>query len=423
MRCRTVGVLLVLLAVGAAACTAPASAPGSPPEPSTTTSLDPIAPTSPPETTGPGSSTSTTVASGVTSNDPLPLTDVRLALNEVASGLGFPVLVTAPPGDGRIFVVLKEGRVLVGSAGGGGFTPFLDIADRVRDSGEQGLLGMAFHPSFPSDDRLFVHYSARDGSTVLSAFAADPLAGADPRSESVIFTTPQPAANHNGGMVQFGPDGFLYLALGDGGGANDRYRNGQDVTTPLGAMLRLDVDGPLLFPEESVFDGGLPELWAIGLRNPWRFWIDAPTRQLYIGDVGQGTYEEVDVAPLEPGQNFGWPIVEGLHCFSGACNPEGLVPPVLEVSHRDSSTCSITGGVVYRGPGIPGLTGAYLYSDYCGGYLRGIRVVDGQVVESFDWTAEVGGPIGQVTSFGVDGLGEIYVMTADGRVLALEEAP
>jgi hypothetical protein len=314
-------------------------------------------------------------------------------------------VVTALPGSLEAWVATKDGRLWRLAEGAVAAEPALDISDRVRNSGEQGLLGTALHPTDP--ERVFLHYSAGDGDTVVSEFAR--AGGAfDPASERVLLRLDQPAGNHNGGMLQFGPDGLLYLGLGDGGGANDQFGNGQNPDTLLAGIVRIDVDAGTAVKVHS------------GLRNPWRFWIDAPSGLLWIGDVGQGTYEEIDVIAFEgEGRNFGWPITEGLHCFSPRrdCDLTGLTLPVVEIAHGDAGTCSITGGVVYRGAAIPELAGRYLYSDYCGGWLRSLAWDGSAVADQRDWTAQVGVP-GPVVSFGVDGAGEVYVLTVD-RVLRL----
>jgi hypothetical protein len=263
---------------------------------------------------------------------------------------------------------------------------------------------MAWHPTDPT--RLFLHYSDANGNTTVSEF----IDGA----ERLILSVEQPAPNHNGGMIQFGPDGYLYIGLGDGGGGGDSFGTGQPVDELLGSLLRIDVDGeePYGIPDGNPYaDGsGAPEVWASGLRNPWRFSFDGGL--LYIGDVGQGSYEEIDVAPSDaPGLNYGWSITEGLHCFDPAdgCDTTGITPPVVEVPHSDAGTCSIVGGVVYRGEAIPELTGHYFYSDYCGGYLRSFLYADGTATEARDWTGQAGS-IGSVISFGTDAAGEVYVM-------------
>ncbi len=279
----------------------------------------------------------------------------------------------------------------------------LDIRRRVRNSGEQGLLGLALHPTDPA--RLFVHYSDNSGDTVVSEFAWDGET-ADPGSERVLLQVDQPASNHNGGMIQFGPDGKLYLGLGDGGGANDQFGNGQNAATLLAGIVAIDVDS------------GDSRKVLSGLRNPWRFWIDGES--IVIADVGQNAYEEISVAALDSGANFGWPIMEGLHCFRPAsgCDTAGLTLPIVEVSHGDRGTCSITGGIVYRGDAIPETRGRFFYSDYCGGWLRSVD--PSNPVDVRDHTGEVGVP-GRVGSFGIDGRGEMYVLTGDSvlRVVAV----
>ena len=340
-----------------------------------------------------------------------------LALERVDVEVSFPTLVFASIEQQRSYVVDKAG-VIVPTDGG---PPLLDISSQVRNDGEQGLLGATFFSLDAADDTLDVHYSDRDGNTVVSAF--DLAAGqVDAGSERIVLQVEQPARNHNGGMIQTDPDGYLYIALGDGGGANDRYGNGQNLSSLLGTILRLELTGESGYqiPPDNPFtdvQDARPEIWAYGLRNPWRFWIDAPTGRMIIADVGQKAYEEVDVVGLEPVErNFGWPTTEALHCFSpsSGCDTGGLTLPVLEVEHGDAGTCSITGGIVYRGDAIPELDGVYLFSDYCGGYLRGFPVDDPASVA--DYTEMVGGPIGQVTSFGQGWRGELYVTTADGSV-------
>jgi hypothetical protein len=220
----------------------------------------------------------------------------------------------------------------------------------------------------------------------------------------VLLEVDQPAGNHNGGMILFDAEGRLLVGLGDGGGANDVHGNGQNTETLLGGIVAVDTSG----------GGGT--LFNYGLRNPWRFWLDGD--QIYIADVGQGTYEEVNVAPLQPDINFGWPITEGLHCFSpsSGCDTDGITMPVVEIAHGDAGSCSITGGVVYRGAQIPELDGHYLFSDYCGGYLRSFDTAADEI-EIVDWTDDVGVP-GMITGFGIDGDGEVYVSTT-GSVLKL----
>lgn len=298
-----------------------------------------------------------------------------------------------------VLVARPNGPSYVGTKAGGVFRvetdetiEVLDITGRVRNDGEQGLLGMELHPDDPN--RFFIHYSGNGGETVVSEFTMSADGSIDPGSERVLLRLSQPARNHNGGMIQFGPDGRLYLGLGDGGGSNDRFGNGQNRDTLLGGLVAVDVD-----------DDHDPELFQYGLRNPWRFWIDGD--EIYIADVGQDAFEEISVAPLLADLNYGWPITEGLHCFrpSSGCDTAGLTLPVIEISHGDRGTCSITGGVVYRGDAIPELDGTFFFSDFCGGYLNGLR--DGEVT---DFTPQVG-VAGSVGSFGQDGDGEVWVLT------------
>lgn len=355
--------------------------------PSTTTSLPATTTTAPGTTTTVAPTTTTTLA---------PLGS--LAYEQVAD-LAFPVQMIPRPGTALSYIATKDGRIWVYDGESVADTPALDIAGRVRNSGEQGLLSIALHPEDPG--RLFVHYSDGNGDTVVSEFAMVSEAGADPGSERVLLGLDQPAANHNGGMIEFLPDGRLLLGLGDGGGAGDRFGNGQNRDTLLGGLVALSVDGD-----------PAPVLYSYGLRNPWRFWIDDQT--LYIADVGQNAFEEVNVSPLMPDLNYGWPITEGLHCFRPpqGCDTTGLTLPVVEVTHGDAGTCSITGGLVYRGEAIPEVDGHYFYSDYCGGYLRSFRYQDGEVLDHTDWTDQVG-VAGQVTGFGLDPAGELYLTTTN----------
>ena len=339
-----------------------------------------------------------------------------LAYREVAT-LPFPIDLAPVPGTSLLAIASKEGRLWMYGDGGLADAPLLDISDRVRNRGEQGLLGLAFHPAYPDSGRLFVHYSALNGDTVLAEYVVtDGVA----EGETVLFRLAQPAPNHNGGTITFGPDGYLYMGLGDGGGANDQFGHGQNDRTPLGALLRFDVSVPGV---ASPADGNpfpAPDVWSVGLRNPWRFVIDHASGLIVIADVGQNLFEEVSVAPVAvAGLNYGWPITEGLHCFDppSGCDASGLTLPVLEIPHTDSGTCSITGGVVYRGAEIPELYGHYLFSDYCGGYLRSFPIEE-PFDEPHDWTEQVGNG-GQVVAFGTDHAGEVYVLTASGSVLRL----
>ena len=367
--------------------------------PTTTSTTSPAPETT---TTTMMASSTTTSDENTTTSPPATTTTLAplesLAYEEVAA-VEFPIHMV-PWGESALLAT-KSGRVFAFEGGEIGDAPLLDISDQVRNEGEQGFLAIAVHPD--DEGRVFAHYSDNDGDTVVSEFAWD---GERLGDEEVIFTHDQPASNHNGGMIQFGVDGALYLGLGDGGRSNDAFGNGQNTETLLAGLVRIDVDG-----------GGEPTLWQYGLRNPWRFWIDVGDELIYIADVGQNAYEEVNVAGLEEGLNYGWPITEGLHCFqpSSGCDTEGLTLPVVEVERGDAGTCSITGGVLYRGTAMPELEGHYFYSDYCGGYLRSFLFQDGEVVEETDWTDQVGVP-GGVVSFGMDFFGEMYVLTTD-RIL------
>jgi glucose/arabinose dehydrogenase len=350
-----------------------------------------------------------------------------VALQLVASGLNFPLYLTAPPGDPRLFIVEKGGTIRIVKDGALLPTPFLDITPKVSTGGEQGLLGLAFDPSYAASGRFIVHYTDVNGNTTVSAFhvSAGSPDQADPASETILLTVPQPFDNHNGGQILFGPDGKLYLGLGDGGSENDPDGRGQSLTDLLGDIVRVDVtDGSgYTVPADNPFVGrtdARPEIWSYGLRNPWRFSFDAATGDLYIADVGQDQWEEVDVAPAAQGAgrgaNYGWSVMEGMHCFGGAsCDPSRYTLPVLEYSHREG--CSITGGYVYRGAAIPDLQGHYFYSDFCQGWVRSFRMENGQVVDQAQWPTLA--PGGSVTSFGVDAAGELYIMNSGGQVFRI----
>ena len=369
-------------------------------EPSTITS--PTSTTTTTTTTALTTTTSTTAAPTTTTTTLAPLTG--LAYELVADGVGLPILLS-PRADGALFLITKAGEVWQWQEED--FVLYLDITGRVSTSAnEQGLLGMAWHPT--DSDRLFLHYSDNNGDTVISEFNGT--------EERVLLQVDQPASNHNGGMIAFGPDGNLYIGLGDGGGGGDTFGTGQPVDDLLGNLLRIDVDGdPYAIPPGNPYadSDGADEVWANGLRNPWRFWFDEDL--IYIGDVGQNDYEEINVAPSDAaGLNYGWPITEGLHCFEPAsdCDLDGITQPEVEVEHGDGGSCSIAGGVVYRGSLIPELTGHYFYSDLCGGWLRSFLYEDGQITSSQDWTDQVG-VAGNVISFGTDATGEVYVLTTD----------
>jgi glucose/arabinose dehydrogenase len=354
------------------------------------------------------------------------------ALERVVGGLSRPILVTAPPGDTqRLFVVEQTGLIRVVRDDTLLTVPFLDLTTAIVCCGEQGLLGLAFHPRYAQTGFLYVNYTDTGGTTrvVRYTVSADPDV-ADAASAFPILSQAQPYANHNGGMLAFGPDGYLYIGLGDGGSGGDPDGNGQDLGTWLGKMLRLDVDGgsPYAIPPTNPYAGSTtarPEIWASGLRNPWRYSFDRLTGDLYIGDVGQNASEEVDFQPADSrgGENYGWNIMEGTVCYQAGCSSTGLALPVLSYPNPDDG-CAVTGGYVYRGRSAPALTGAYVYADYCGGWVRSFRLVSGQATDHQDWIALR--PGGQISSFGEDGRGEVYVVkygNTSGAIYRIVEAP
>jgi glucose/arabinose dehydrogenase len=351
-------------------------------------------------------------------NGPPPSGTVAIALETVASGLDAPVHLTSPPGDERLFVVEQEGRIRIIEEDTLVQVPFLDIAARVDAGGERGLLGLAFHPDYAINGRLFVNFTSGGATRIEELNVTPDPYRASPDPVRTLLVIDQPAGNHNGGLLAFGPDGYLWIGMGDGGGAGDRYANGQDPTTLLGAMLRVDVDSgdPYAIPEGNPFAdgvGGAPEVWAYGLRNPWRWAFDTGTGLLWIADVGQGRWEEINARPVdEAGINYGWNIMEGAHCYEASdCATTGLTLPVHEYSHSDG--CSITGGFVYRGEAIPPLVGRYLYADYCEGWIRSLRLEGGVAVDIVDHGV---GSIGTILSFGMDDANELYVLTGAGTV-------
>lgn len=342
-----------------------------------------------------------------------------IGVGRIVDGLQAPVFLTAPPSDSRLFVIEQPGRVRIVRDNQLQPAPFLDITSRVGSGGERGMLGLAFHPDYATNGWFYVDYTDTSGNTRVERYtvSADPSV-ADASSAKLILTVAQPFANHNGGMLLFGPDGMLYIGLGDGGSAGDPQGNGQNRGSLLGSILRIDVDGgdPYAIPAGNPFIGAAGargEIWARGLRNPWRFAFDRTGGALYIGDVGQGRYEEIDVIPgTMAGANFGWNVMEGMHCYpSGtSCNATGFVAPAIEYDH--GAGCSVTGGYVYRGS-IAALRGLYFYGDYCGGWVRSFRAGTAGVTE---WTEWQFGNIGRILSFGEDAAGELYVLTDAGVV-------
>lgn len=353
----------------------------------------------------------------------------------VVAGATAPVdLQHAGDGSPRLFVVEQGGTIRIIRDGTLGPTPFLDVRDLVATGGERGLLGLAFHPRYSQNRRLYVNYTrVGDGATVIAAYAADAADPdrVDPATRREILVMAQPFANHNGGALRFGPDGYLYIGMGDGGSANDPGNRAQDPQQLLGKMLRIDVDGavPYAIPPGNAYPagGGRPEIWASGLRNPWRFSFDRLTGDLYIGDVGQDAEEEVDFVPRGAGggANFGWRVMEGTRCTGlpagVACPPPAYVPPAVTYGHDVG--CSVTGGVVYRGRDLPVLYGRYLYADYCSGRMWA-AARDGSGV----WHTEVLLDTGhRISTFGEDAAGEVYWTDARGgaihRLAAVDSVP
>ncbi|MGH2544117.1 MAG: PQQ-dependent sugar dehydrogenase [Ardenticatenaceae bacterium] len=340
-----------------------------------------------------------------------------LRLELVAKGLEQPVgVVHAGDGSGRLFVMEKAGTVRIQEGERLHEVPFLDIRERVSTRWERGLLGLAFEPGRPK--RFYVHYTNRAGNSVIARYRVSEsypdaaLAG----GEEILLTVEQPAANHNGGHLLFGPDGYLWIGLGDGGEAGDYFGNGQNRYTLLGSLLRLDVRGDEGYrvPPDNPFaqdeEAGSPAIWAIGLRNPWRFSFDRLTGDLWLADVGQYEWEEINHVPSDlPGLNFGWPVMEGFHCYEAQhCNDEGSVLPVAEYNHDEG--CAVSGGYVYRGRAIPSLWGYYVFGDFCSGRIWAIPAsteppASPLLLRDSDLA---------ITSFGEDEAGELYVTDYDG---------
>lgn len=346
---------------------------------------------------------------------------VALTLEEVARGLEDPLYLTSPPGDPRLFIVEQPGRIRIIEKGKLLPTPFIDITDRVRNGGERGLLSVAFHPAYKSNRFFYINYTDRNGDTHIERYSVSSNPNvADTKSAKLILFVKQPYPNHNGGHIQFGPDGMLYIAMGDGGSGGDPHGNGQNLKTLLGKLLRIDVDhgDPYSAPADNPFvkqRDARGEIWAYGLRNPWRFAFDPGSKLLYIADVGQDRLEEIDVTVFaQKGLNYGWNTMEGSSCFSSSfftksCNRNGLVLPALEYDH--SQGCTVIGGYVYRGRAIPEIVGQYFYSDYCSGFLRSFKSTQGTVSERHTWDV---GELGSVLSFGEDAAGELYVLSESG---------
>jgi glucose/arabinose dehydrogenase len=335
----------------------------------------------------------------------------------VADGFSSPILVTnAGDGSGRLFVVAQDGVIWVVRDRVTNAEPFLDIRYEVgSQDNEQGLLGLAFHPNYEENAMFYVNYTDLNGDTVISSFSADGDLG-NPDSEQILLQVDQPYPNHNGGHLEFGPDSYLYIGLGDGGSGGDPHDNGQNLDTLLGKMLRIDVGTGSTYeiPADNPFGD---EIWAYGLRNPWRFGFDRATGDLYIADVGQGEWEEVSFLPggIAGGANLGWRYFEGTHPYEGTAPDESsLVFPVAEYDH--SGRCSVTGGYAYRGAALPEWQGVYFYGDFCSGEIFGLlQHPDGA------WESQLLYQSGfLITSFGQDENGELYVLDRNGGLYRLE---
>jgi len=426
--------VLVALAMTLAACGAPASPSASSTPSAAVASPSPAATpgtaATPTPTASPSPSASATAPASPTptpaAGDP---TGLHVTIEPLVTGLTAPLLVTnAGDGSGRLFVVEQGGRIRIVEAGRLVERPFLDLSGRITSGGERGLLGLAFHPGFgPSEPRFYADYTDPDGNTVVSEFKAstsDPDV-ADPASERVLLHIGQPFANHNGGGLAFGPDGDLYVGMGDGGAGGDPFGNGQDHDVLLGKLLRIGVEPsggqPYTIPPDNPFaaSGGAGEVFAIGLRNPWRFSFDRATDDLWIGDVGQGAWEEIDRARAADGGgrglDYGWNVMEGRSCYGATtCDQTGLTLPIAVYDH--SLGCAVIGGYVYRGSALPALDGVYLFSDECSGRIWGLSSGgsdDQQPVQLADTGAAI-------ASFGEDEAGELYAADlAGGRILRI----
>jgi len=374
-----------------------------------------------PAATGSPTETASPLPTG--SSVPLHVRDLVVTLEPFTTVKGGPLDIAAPDdGSGRLFVVGQDGRIwVVGADGKVDPDPMVDLREFLVSGGEQGLLGLALHPGFPNDPRVYVDYTTgtQDVISTLSLDPSDPNK-LDRASLHQILAVDDPFANHNGGDLLFGPDGYLYAFFGDGGSGGDPLGSGQDKSSLLGKVMRLDVDHPngdvpYSAPAGNPFVGaeGRDEIWLTGVRNPWRNSFDRATGDLWIGDVGQGAWEEVDVARAGVGGlNLGWNRMEGNHCYPpGAdCSTEGLTPPVTEYGH--DLGCTVVGGYVYRGTKYPALTGVYLFADYCTGRIFAID----PSTDAFRKPVEVGNGGDNISSFGEDTAGELYVTHLNGDI-------
>jgi glucose/arabinose dehydrogenase len=403
--------VLLVLALCAAACSGGADPEAAPTTGVTSTTVGVTTSAAAPSTTAPP-------AAGVASS--AQFRGARMRLVEVAT-LEQPVAMAVRPGDRALYLAEQVGRVRAVRGGELDPVPVVDISEQVNAGGERGLLGLAFSPD---GGYLYLHYTDLAGDHQVSELV---MRGprADPGSERSVLRIDDPYGNHNGGQLAFGPDGHLYLGFGDGGGGGDPEGNGQSLGTLLGKILRIDPrpggGRPYRVPADNPFvdrGGARPEIWAYGLRNPWRFSFDPATGDLWIGDVGQNAYEEIDHEPAgSGGRNYGWNRREGRHPYAGGARPAGAVDPVIEYG-RAGGACTVIGGFVYRGQRIRGLRGAYLYGDYCAGWIRAARVRGGSVLEQRD----LGLDVPSLSSFGVDTTGELYALSLAGPVYRIAPA-
>jgi len=429
--------LILLAALTLAACQSAT------PTPAATVPVETLAPTAPlppatempPATRPPATGAAATpepetTATPAPTATPVPVTfPPRVAIEPFAA---LPEEITylthAGDGSGRIFLVSKAGRIWVVEDGDIRRTPFLDISDIVDSAqSERGLLSVAFDPDFANNGEFYVNFSSKqgDGDTVIARYRTEDFQAADPATGVEILRIDQPAANHNGGQLQFGPDGYLYIGMGDGGAAGDPWDNAENLQVLLGKMLRIKVSGEETYaiPATNPFlgqDDVRPEIWAYGLRNPWRFSFDRATGDLYIADVGQNLWEEIDFQPADSpgGEHYGWNTMEGNHCFDPpeGCDTSGKVLPVWEYQHPEG--CSVTGGYVYRGETFPQLQGIYFYADFCSGRIYALqRDANG------GWQSQPVLETGlNIASFGEDEAGELYVLDLGGEVFHLVSA-
>ena len=379
--------------------------------------------TSPSPSTTPSSST-TPAKKPPAAKPPAPagfsLSRVGIQLAPFLSGLSSPLFLThAGDGSGNVYVVEQGGRIRVFDSSGHGRGTFLDIGSRISCCGERGLLGLAFHPSFSSNRRFFVDYTDANGDDVVAEFRASSATSADSGTGKIVLKVADPYPNHNGGMLAFGRDGYLYIAMGDGGSQGDPQNRAQDLSQLLGKILRIDIDhgSPYSSPSSNPFvgrSGARAEIWDYGLRNPWRFSFDRSTYALFIGDVGQNTYEEIDVEGAgHGGRNYGWRVMEGRHCYNASsCDTSGKTLPIAEYTHAFG--CAVTGGYVYRGQRYPSLNGAYFYGDYCSGRIWAMDAAAAERGSSA--VRQVLDTNLSISSFGENQAGDVFVCDLNGRV-------